>query len=400
MASIKIKFKPSSVPGDEGMVYYQIIHDRKVRQLMSGHKVFPSEWDDRRSTVTIPDNDGRTPLLLSISERIRWDVERLGIIARKMEAGAVAFTAEDIIHKFNESVMQYSLFNFMELLIARFKQQGRTRTSEAYTAALRSFRKFRKNEDIMLDRLTADVMESYGAWLAIQGLTANTVSFYARIIRATYRRAVNQGMIDDCNPFRYIYTGVDRTVKRALPLEVIRKIKALDLSLCPSADLARDMFIMSFYLRGMSFIDMAFLEKSALNNGYITYRRRKTGQQLVIAWTREMQVILEKYPANKSDYLLPIIRDPGVNERRTYHNMGYNINRHLKKIGEMAGVGIPLTLYVARHSWATAAKAKGIPVSVISEGLGHDSEATTMIYLSSLDTSVVDKANAIVISSI
>lgn len=107
---------------------------------------------------------------------------------------------------------------------------------------------------------------------------------------------------------------------------------------------ARNMFMMSFYLRGMSFIDMAFLKKSDLKNGYLTYRRRKTGQRLII--------------------------------------------------------NMPLTMYVARHSWASAAKAKGIPVSVISEEMGHDSESTTQIYLSSLDSSVVDSANSIILDSL
>lgn len=150
-------------------------------------------------------------------------------------------------------------------------------------------------------------------------------------------------------------------------------------------------------LRGMSFIDMSFLRKSDLSNGYVTYRRKKTGQQLTIEWTKEMQMILDKYPENASDYLLPIIRKRGTNERYTYRNVGYNINHNLKTIAGMVGVSIPLTLYVARHSWASAAKAKGIPLSVISEGMGHDSEATTQIYLSSLDTSVVDNANRIIL---
>lgn len=111
-------------------------------------------------------------------------------------------------------------------------------------------------------------------------------------------------------------------------------------------------------------------------------------------------MILDKYPENKSDYLLPVIRNPGTNERCTYRNTGYNINHSLKKIAGMVGVTIPLTLYVARHSWASAARAKGIPISVISEGMGHDSEATTQIYLASLDTFVVDKANSIILNSL
>lgn len=113
-----------------------------------------------------------------------------------------------------------------------------------------------------------------------------------------------------------------------------------------------------------------------------------------------MQLILDKYTENKSDYLLPVIRNPATNERCTYRNIGYNINHNLKKIAKMIGVTIPLTLYVARHSWASAAKAKGIPISVISEGMGHDSEITTQIYLASLDTSVVDKANSLILKSL
>ncbi len=158
--------------------------------------------------------------------------------------------------------------------------------------------------------------------------------------------------------------------------------------------------MMSFMLRGMSFIDMAFLRKSDLKNGYIIYRRRKTGQQLTIEWTKEMQVILDKYPENRTDYLLPIIRKPGTNERCTYRNVGYNINHNLKSIATLVGIDIPLTLYVARHSWASAAKAKGIPLSVISEGMGHESEATTQIYLASLETSVIDNANSLIIQSL
>lgn len=400
MASIKVKFRPSTVADHEGAIYYQIIHDRKVRQLLTDYKVFPTEWDENRSMVTTTQKSERKSFILSIRERIRWDVERLTKIDRKLDADGLTYTADDVIDEFNRYAHEYSLFNFMEGIIARLKQNGKVRTSETYRSALNSFKKFRNDKDIMLDCITSGIMEDYEAWHKGRGVAPNTISFYTRILRAVYNRAVEDDIIENRNPFRHVYTGVDKTVKRALPLAVIKKIKSLDLSLTPALDFARDMFLMSFYLRGMSFIDMAFLKKTDLKNGYITYRRHKTGQQLIIEWTKEMQMILDKYPENKSDYLLPVIRNPGINERSTYRNAGYNINRSLKRIAEMVGVNIPLTLYVARHSWASAAKAKGIPLSVISEGMGHDSEATTQIYLASLDTSVVDKANAIILKSL
>lgn len=400
MASIKVKFRPSTVADHEGTIYYQIIHERKVRQLLTDYKVFSSEWDENRSMVTTTQKSERKSLILSIRERIRWDIERLTKIDRKLEANGLTYTADDVIDEFNRYAHEYSLFNFMEGIIAKLKQNGKVRTSETYKSTLNSFKKFRKDEDIMLDCLTSEIMEGYEAWHKSRGVAPNTISFYTRILRAVYNRAVEDDIIENRNPFRHVYTGVDKTIKRALPLAAIKRIKALDLSLTPALDFSRDMFLMSFYLRGMSFIDMAFLKKSDLKNGYVTYRRRKTGQQLVIEWTKEMQMILDKYPENKSDYLLPVIRNPRLNERCTYRNTGYNINHSLKRIAGMVGVTIPLTLYVARHSWASAAKAKGFPLSVISEGMGHDSEATTQIYLASLDTSVVDKANSLILKSL
>lgn len=300
----------------------------------------------------------------------------------------------------SSSRSQSWLFPFMQAQVERLRLAGKNRTAETYAATLRSFRRFRQDEDLPLTQFSSELMEAYEAYLRASGLTPNTTSFYSRILRAVYNRAVEQGLVEDCKPFKRVYTGVDKTAKRALPLALIRQIKTLDLHSIPTLEFARDMFMMSFYLRGMSFIDMAYLRKSDLKNGCITYRRRKTGQQLIIAWTYEMQQILNRHPFNPTHYLLPIITDPDINDRRAYRNVGYNINYSLKRIAAMVGITVPLTMYVARHSWASAAREMGVPISVISEGMGHDSEATTRIYLASLDTHVVDRANQLILAAL
>ncbi len=386
--------------GNKGTVYYQIIHERKVRQLHTDYKVFPSEWNDRSSRLNCTSDNDRSVFLLSMRERIRWDIERLTKIVRNFENRGLSYTVEDVAEEFERYSKEYSLFNYMETQIVMLRQRNKAHTAETYRAALNCFRKFRNDEDIMLDAITSDLIELYETSMQARGNTPNTTSFYMRIIRAVYNRAVDDGIIEDRNPFKHVYTGVEKTVKRALPLSVMRKIKALELSLLPQVDYARDMFLLSFFLRGMSFIDMAFLRKTDLAGGYIIYRRRKTGQMLKIEWTKEMQLILDKYPRNTTNYLLPIITRNCANERQSYRNTAYKINHHLKKVAEMVKVAIPLTMYCARHSWASAAKAKGIPLSVISEGMGHDSETTTQIYLASLDTSVIDKANSKILSSL
>ncbi len=400
MATVKVKFRPSTVAGREGTVYYQIIHERRVRQLITSFRIHESEWDAARSMVRISHSSERRNHLLAMRDAIRRDLDRLVRIDRHLDARGIQYTSDDVIDEYLRYTSRYTLFNYAEEIIDKLRRNGKTRTSETYRATLNSFRKFRKDEDIMLDNINGDIMEAYEARLRDRGLTQNSISFYTRILRAVYNRAVENDIIEDRNPFRHVYTGVDKTVRRALPLATIRKIKMIDLSRFPALDFSRDMFMMSFYLRGMSFIDMAFLRKSDLCNGHVIYRRRKTGQLLSVKWTRDMQYIIDKYPGRTTQYLLPIIRSGCTNERCAYRNAGYNINHCLKKIAPMVGVTIPLTLYVARHSWASAARTKGIPVSVISEGMGHDSETTTRIYLASLDTSVVDRANALILKSL
>lgn len=400
MASVKVKFRPSTIPEKEGSIYYQIIHERAVKHIQTEYHIYAHEWNPKRAIITFDGDSNRTSLINSLRERVRWDVERINRIIFLLDKKGMNYTVDDIVTDFRNYEKECSLFNFMERIIIRLKQTGKIRTSETYTSTLNSFKSFRKGEDIMLDAITSELMEDYQLYLQGRGAIPNTTSFYMRILRAVYQRAVDDELIEQHNPFRRVYTGVDKTVKRALPLAIIKAIRTLDLCLSPPLDFARDMFMMSFYLRGMSFIDMAFLRKSDLINGQIIYRRRKTNQLLTIAWTKEMQILLDKYPENPTEYLLPIITSTTGNERSRYRSVGYNINRSLKKIAEKVGVSIPLTLYCARHSWASAAKAKGIPLSVISEGMGHDSETTTQIYLASLDTSAVDQANSIILDSL
>ena len=174
----------------------------------------------------------------------------------------------------------------------------------------------------------------------------------------------------------------------------------MDLALFSAMDFARDIFMFSFYTRGMSFIDMAYLKKKDLQNGILSYRRQKTGQQLFVKWEKPMQEIVDKYDTNATPYLLPVIRDMHADARRQYKNAAHLVNDKLKKLGEQLGLDIPLTSYVARHGWASIAKDRNIPLAIISEAMGHDSEKTTRIYLASLDTSAVDKANSRILKAL
>ena len=286
------------------------------------------------------------------------------------------------------------LFQYMEQTISQYLQQGRIRTSETYSATLNSFRNFRGGIDISLSEINREILMNYESFLLGKQLAPNTISFYMKHLRAVYNRAVDDELIVDRHPFKRVNTSTSSTPKRALSLKSIKLIKNIDLSASPSKRFARDMFMFSFYTRGMSFIDIAFLEKKSIKGGILHYRRKKTNQQLTILWEPCMHDILQQYQASPdSPYLFSIINNLGGNHRTQYQNVMSRINRHLKVIGKEIGLQHPLTMYCARHSWASIAHSEGIPVSVISEGMGHDSVKTTEIYLASLNAEVIDKAN-------
>lgn len=395
MASVKVKFRPSTIGGKEGTIYYQVIHNRVVRQIYTDYKLFASEWQSHSEAVIlhrVPNEQERNNYLHSISLRIRWDKDRLNKIIQALSQSGT-FETDDIVVRFQDNRLEQSFNAYICQQIARLKRLGKIRTSETYTAALRSFSGFMDDKEVLFDQINADLLAEYEAYLKGRGNSPNTISFYMRILKAVYNRAVEEGLAEQRHPFKFVYTGVEKTMKRAVSLNDLKRIKGLDLSLKPNLDFARDMFLFCFYTRGMSFIDMAYLRKKDLQNGILSYRRRKTGQQLFIKWERCMQEIVDKYPVNTTEYLLPIITKRNEDYRKQYTNELHRVNHLLKKIGKQLDLPIPLTMYVGRHSWASIAKSRNVPISVISEGMGHDSENTTQIYLASLDTSVVDRAN-------
>ncbi|WP_456094922.1 site-specific integrase [Paraprevotella xylaniphila] len=398
MTSIKLKFRPSTTPGKEGSIVFQLIYGRTVRRITSRYKIFAGEWNGEVGRIALPTpSSPRYAHLVSVESALQWELNRL----QRMVQESVPVNLDEIAANFSSGIgTMDSVFNFIRRQIHHKEQIGKVRSSETYRSMLNSFTCFRKGVDLTFDMMDGMLMELYEAWMRKCGLTRNSTSFYMRILRTNYKLAVEKGVTPDRHPFRKVYCGIDKTVKRSLPFSEIKKISALDLSRKPSMDFARDMFMFSFCTRGMSFIDMAYLKKADLNNGCLAYRRKKTGQLMMIEWTKQMQDIIDKYKSDGTSYLLPIITREDGSERRQYQNQMRKINRLLKDIANRAGLPLSLSMYYARHSWATIARGRDVPLAVISEGLGHDSETTTQIYLDSIKSSEVDKVNRMILEGL
>ena len=385
---------------------------------------------------------------------------------------------------------------WLGILAEDARSEGRQRRAEIWRTTFNSFSRFLGGKDIGLRQMEGRLMQRYENHLLAGGLCPNTTSFYLRNLRSAYSKAVKAKLCPAPrqNPFSEVYTGVAKTRKRAVCADTLRAIRKLDLDGRPDLDYARNLFLLSFYTRGMAFADMAGLRRSDLKEGILCYVRRKTGRPLFVHWEGRMQETLETLwrnaeamraaaprwggkrlsrrdagvadgrlpdcnrkrdasgfrdevrsgrtrsflkPVSEADgedsvskdavwnkerrrkrnrkesescgrarsgqgdgYLLPIIRDGEFHARSSYRNVQYKVNQSLKEIGRMLGLKTPLTMYVARHSWASLAKSKEVPLSVISDGLGHASERVTRIYLASLDMNAVDEANRMIINGI
>lgn len=394
--SVKVKRRKSVYEDRRMPLYVQIIYKRKVRKVSLLQKLSAEEWDEEKSRVSVPENATlrRKEELSILQEQLdNMDVflykEKERLEERSM-LGIEAMAASCA-----EYFRAWSLSAYMQKVVEEIMGNGKVETARHYQSTLNAFMRFREKKELPLKNLNEVVLKSFETYLFNRGLSGNTVSFYLRNLRAVWNRAVKDGLVKSRpSLFKNVYLRVEKTRKRAVQENIIRNLETLSLGKEEGLILARDLFLFCYYARGMTFVDLAFLKQENLRNGKIVYNRRKTGQELSVRLLPVMKKLIDRYHNPESDFLFPILKG----ENPTFHDYESAIrlqNKRLKKLGKLLGVSF--STYVARHTWASVAKQKGISDELISESMGHTSVKTTRIYIKLLDTTRLDHANEIVI---
>ena len=398
ITSVKVKFRASRVSGKAGTIYYQLTHLRRTC-ITTGIRLMPGEWDASAQRAVSPE-PGRVPVWQC---RIECDVDRLHRIIRDLGREGRPYTVDEVADRFCAQSCGVGVTAFMREQIAQLTADNRLGTARNYTRTLRSFSGFLGGGELPFAAFTERLVEEYNAYLLRRGVVRNTVSFYMRILRSVYNKAVRRRLAEPASPFGGVYTGVDRTRKRAIDERLIARLKSLDLPVSGALPLARDLFVFSYCMRGMAFVDMAFLRKKDMRDGAIHYVRRKTGQRMTVHLEPCMREIIGRYAPRTRDtpYLFPVLTAEDPARAYAQYQVALNYyNRLLKKLASLLGLDSGLSSYTSRHSWATAARNHNVPLPVISAGMGHTSERTTQIYLSALETSVIDSANRKILASL
>lgn len=392
--SVKVKKKKSAVPGKRMPLLLQIICKREVKRIVLDYRLAPDEWLAEKETVVIPPgmNKRRADYLLEVQEELENKKRELEkAIAFLDERGELS--AAKIIDHYNASFRPVYWLDYMQQLMQEKKNERAQSTFRNYQSTFRIFRQFLGTMRLSVKAFDKEVVKQFERYLFSRQLTANTISFYCRILRMVWNRAVADGIVENqASPFRQVCMGVEKTRKRAIDEATIHRLEGLTLE-SGGLDFARDMFLFCYYARGMTFVDLAYLTGKNIEGNTLIYVRKKTGQVLKIGLLPMMKQLIRKYRGT-GPFLFPILKNshPSFQE---YDSALRLQNKRLGKLGKL--IGCYLSTYVARHTWASVAKMKGISDDVISESMGHTSVKTTRIYIASLDHSRLDKANRIVL---
>ena len=293
---------------------------------------------------------------------------------------------------------------FMKQVAEELRMGGNFGTAHVYRSSINAIIAYHGEGDFSFDEVTPEWLKGFEVHLRGRGCSWNTVSTYLRTFRAVYNRAVNSRMvIYTPHLFRSVYTGTRADHKRALCDEDMKKVftKLPHSSAISSAvRCAQDLFVLMFLLRGLPFVDLAYLRKSDLRDNVITYRRRKTGRPLSVTLTREAMVLLKRYMNrdSSSPYLFSLLESrEGTKEAyREYQLALRSFNQQLLLLGQLLGLGDRLSSYTARHTWATTAYYCEIHPGIISEAMGHSSITVTETYLKPFRNKKIDEANQLV----
>ena len=297
----------------------------------------------------------------------------------------------------NKSNANITFTEFAEKIIEERLSIGKYNTARTIQDSLNAFMRFFEREILFSDITYANLVR-FDLYSKQRGKSINAIASNLRYMRAVYKRAIKEDII---TPLVDVWTKfsikTEKTAKRAITPEQVRLIVNYQTQ-TETEELVKDMFLFSFYNAGINFKDVAYLRPQNIVHGRLIYSRGKTADKFNYQLNENSLKIIEKYKNQSPIYLFPIILNPGAppaDVQRNVQNRNCQLNKVLKRIGQTVGIG-NLSTYVARHTYATIAMNKHVPVAMISRLLGHEDIRTTQIYLDTLNCPELDTFNALI----
>lgn len=405
MATIKVTLKQDKRYKDSPLpLVIRVTHRRTPKLIFSTYRVNPEIFDSELEQITGLPSDCSEPekRRQEINHWISKEKRKLKRIADDLDRKKTEYTVNDILLSYYMEQESRYLIGHLGQCVREKHQAGNYGTAAAYRSTMRSLSRFTGARKIPMSRINAQFVHDYRNFLLERGNKENTVRFYLRNFRSMYNLAVETTKLKDKEPFKKIKTQPCETEVTAYALETIRKLAVADFSDNPVLEKTRDTFMFSFFNRGMSFVDVAFLTEDKCADDTISYKRKKTHIPVRVTLNSQTAELLKKYRKPDNAFLFPFLNDKGTAEEqyKRYRTYLAWINRNLKKIGKMLGIDVRLTIHGARHAWANEASTRGAPILVIRDALGHKHVQTTEIYIERMVLDKVDNVNDEIISDL
>jgi integrase len=399
-ASISVVcYKSKTLSNGEHPLMLQISRHGKRKYQSLGISIHADNWDflKNKPKTNCPDGEYIQKI---ISDKILQIQKQI----LEYSANGKDYTPTGLLKGNTSTIKEKSVGEFYKELIQRFERTDKTGNRLIYKGSYNSIKVFNKGRlNLLFSDIDVQWLIRYEKWLRAKGNKETTMSLLFRTLRSAYNKAVEVKCARKADyPFdEYKVSRFDvRTKKRAISKQDVLNIMKLDLADGnDSIKLSRDVFIFSYLCGGINFSDIANLKQENIVNGRICYIRQKTGKAISIQVSDESRDILSRYRISNNDergYLFPILdsrvhRTAQQKQNRIHKVLG-RTDKNLKIIATKCNIAINLSIYSARHSFATVLKNAGVNVALISETLGHSDLATTQIYLSSFDDKQVDDA--------
>ncbi len=309
--------------------------------------------------------------------------EKLSMILRRSRAETSGLTLEDTVNAVKgicgfDGVAGVSFEDYWQKVAN--DPSLRENTRKIYEVALSQVKAYCNVSKLRLGGITTQWVRNFSSFLDAR-VSVNSKNLYLRKLKTVLFRALDDRLITTM-PFRGVKMRDVETRKRCLTIDRLRALR--NMSLTGAKERARDFFMLSFYLIGMNPADI--YEAKPVQDGRIVYYRRKTGKLYDIKVEPEAQAIIDKYAS--VEHLTTF------SEFRDAHILDQNVNINLKTL--LPG----LTIYWARHTWATIAAELDIPMDTISLALGHSFGLNvTNIYVRH-DYRKIDMANRMVLDAL
>ena len=373
-------------------------HDRTTKFVALGLSVEPHYWD-RDTELVLPTCPERITLQSQIDRTLAGYHKKI----QRLEALDIPVNFETLFDAKPACSVGITIEDGFKAEIERLESLGKINSATKHKYALQVLDGY-KPTTMALEAIDLDYLKGLELYLRQRGNKDNSIATRFAIFKAIYNKAVKEGKVAvKQNPFSIYQVGSlwAKTRKRAIDKDDIQRLIDLEITEGHTTEyrrLAKDLFLFSYFTAGMNFGDIARLRYKDILRGRVNYSRHKTQKLLSFQLVPMALQILEKYgtAGHGEDYIFPILnRHEHTSPQQIFnrlHKVLRKVNRELKVLGEMIGLGMPLTTYVARHTYATVLKRSGVSVALISESLGHSDLSTTQIYLDSFENSQIDAA--------